>query len=217
MMSLITLPPGPMTSLMRETGMRMVVIFGASGDLTRRKIIPALGDLSRDGEQIRLIGAGRSDLSDEEQAYFERCYAAYREGAGWVALSRLVDGPANPLLGSTNGRITAAVWEHPLFQAARDLESRAGIADGSLERSPEHDPSHEPLDDAWLRLPAAAREKGVSPTGLHHAIERGEVLARPARRGGSWLLVSRNSLTRWRPNPRRQAASRGRIARGTAR
>jgi glucose-6-phosphate 1-dehydrogenase len=43
-----------------------LVIFGASGDLTRRKILPALGDLSRDGEHIRLVGAGRSDLSQEE-------------------------------------------------------------------------------------------------------------------------------------------------------
>jgi glucose-6-phosphate 1-dehydrogenase len=41
-----------------------LVIFGASGDLTRRKILPALRSLAGDGN-IRLIGAGRSELSQE--------------------------------------------------------------------------------------------------------------------------------------------------------
>jgi glucose-6-phosphate 1-dehydrogenase len=41
-----------------------VVIFGASGDLTRRKILPALRGISSGG-QIRLVGAGRTGLSQE--------------------------------------------------------------------------------------------------------------------------------------------------------
>ena len=46
-----------------------VVIFGASGDLTRRKLIPALYDLTREGllpEGIAVLGAARSPKSDEE-------------------------------------------------------------------------------------------------------------------------------------------------------
>jgi glucose-6-phosphate 1-dehydrogenase len=39
-----------------------VVVFGASGDLASRKIIPALGRLASRW-QVRLIGAGRSDLT----------------------------------------------------------------------------------------------------------------------------------------------------------
>lgn len=45
-----------------------IVIFGASGDLTRRKLIPSLYDLHRKGrlpENWRIIGVARSDYSDE--------------------------------------------------------------------------------------------------------------------------------------------------------
>ena len=41
-----------------------IVIFGASGDLARRKVLPALGALGGDG-RLRVLGAGRSDLSRE--------------------------------------------------------------------------------------------------------------------------------------------------------
>jgi glucose-6-phosphate 1-dehydrogenase len=41
-----------------------IVIFGASGDLARRKVLPALGALGGDGH-LRVLGAGRSDLGTE--------------------------------------------------------------------------------------------------------------------------------------------------------
>ena len=41
-----------------------LVVFGASGDLTRRKILPSLGRLvSREGRSVRVIGAGRTPKS----------------------------------------------------------------------------------------------------------------------------------------------------------
>lgn len=41
-----------------------LVIFGASGDLTHRKILPSLGRLvAREGQAVRVIGAGRSQKS----------------------------------------------------------------------------------------------------------------------------------------------------------
>lgn len=46
-----------------------VVIFGASGDLTRRKLVPALHSLSCEGllpEGTRVLGIARSSLSDTE-------------------------------------------------------------------------------------------------------------------------------------------------------
>ena len=44
-----------------------LVIFGASGDLTHRKILPSLGHLvSRDGQSVRVIGAGRSHKATAE-------------------------------------------------------------------------------------------------------------------------------------------------------
>lgn len=43
-----------------------LVIFGASGDLTRRKILPALGRLQSSGQRLCVIGVGRSNLSTDE-------------------------------------------------------------------------------------------------------------------------------------------------------
>jgi len=41
-----------------------LVIFGASGDLTQRKILPSLGRLvAREGQAVRVVGAGRSPKS----------------------------------------------------------------------------------------------------------------------------------------------------------
>ncbi|MCU1265737.1 MAG: glucose-6-phosphate 1-dehydrogenase [Acidobacteria bacterium] len=46
----------------------VIVIFGASGDLTRRKLMPALFHLVREGAMtgFQILGIGRDKLSDEE-------------------------------------------------------------------------------------------------------------------------------------------------------
>ena len=46
----------------------VVVIFGATGDLTKRKLMPALCRLTDQGclESVRILGVGRSPMSDEE-------------------------------------------------------------------------------------------------------------------------------------------------------
>src|SRR3954454_11981410 len=45
-----------------------LVIFGASGDLTRRKLVPGLANLARHKrlpEEFAVVGVGRSDFDDE--------------------------------------------------------------------------------------------------------------------------------------------------------
>lgn len=160
-----------------------------------------------DGKVLDLSG-----LNEEEQGYFERCYRAYRDGGDWHTLGRLVTGSENPLLQPTGGYITRAVAQTALYQAVRDLKDRAGINSDDLEPEPGDRPELDPLDDTWLPAPAAAKEKGVSVVGLHKAIKRGDLVAAPAKPGGSWLVVSRNSLTHWSPNRRRQAGGRKRPA-----
>src|SRR6185503_15251014 len=46
----------------------VVVIFGSTGDLTKRKLMPALFDLCRLGclEQVRILGIGRHAMSEDE-------------------------------------------------------------------------------------------------------------------------------------------------------
>src|SRR5215217_3975199 len=50
-------------------GATTIVIFGASGDLTRRKLLPALYSLSR-GQRLparfALVGVARTGMSDEQ-------------------------------------------------------------------------------------------------------------------------------------------------------
>ncbi|MGH9104122.1 MAG: glucose-6-phosphate dehydrogenase [Acidimicrobiales bacterium] len=65
-----------------------LVIFGASGDLTGRKILPALARLSQRGAldpAVNLVGVARTELSDDE---FREMVtgAARRAGPQWEAL-----------------------------------------------------------------------------------------------------------------------------------
>ena len=53
----------------------IIIIFGASGDLTRRKLIPSLYNLGNDNllpADFLLIGCGRKNLSDDEFREFAR-------------------------------------------------------------------------------------------------------------------------------------------------
>jgi len=54
---------------MKKSANQVLVIFGASGDLTKRKLIPALYDLYLQDllpEQFAVLGASRTKLSDED-------------------------------------------------------------------------------------------------------------------------------------------------------
>jgi glucose-6-phosphate 1-dehydrogenase len=56
-------------SLLPQAGSALLVIFGASGDLTRRKLIPALYDLACIGcvpRKFEVLGVGRTPMTTEE-------------------------------------------------------------------------------------------------------------------------------------------------------
>jgi len=167
-----------------------------------------------DAVTYRTVGGDVLDLTglDEAEAgYLATCRAAMEDGMDWTAFSRLVDGGASPLLGPTGGVITRAVYDHPLFRAVRDMEDRLGVAQGKLRASPETDYTSDPFAaDEWISTSEAVTRKGVSLVGLHKAITRGDVIAHPAREGGTWLLVSANSLAAWQPSRGHQAAGRRR-------
>src|SRR5579871_3327946 len=59
-----------------------VVIFGASGDLAKRKLIPALYELARQkmlSDKFVLVGYSRSEMSDEQ--YRQECREAVQKFA----------------------------------------------------------------------------------------------------------------------------------------
>src|SRR5205085_2862565 len=66
----------------------ILVIFGASGDLAKRKLIPAINELAREKllpEKFALVGYSRSPMTDDE--YRKDC----REAVQQFARSKPVD------------------------------------------------------------------------------------------------------------------------------
>ncbi len=105
-----------------------------------------------DGQVIDL-----TPLDEVEQAFLARCVAAYRADVDWLALGALADGQENPLVRATDGWITRAVWEHPLYQAVRDLEYRLAIKQGEMAAGPNDDASRDPFASAVEPASATAR------------------------------------------------------------
>lgn len=148
-----------------------------------------------DGRVLDLAG-----LRPREAAFLAECRAALARGMDWTAFAQLLDGPTNPLLRATGGVVTAEVYAHPLFVAGRDMEDRLGISQGKLRARPGAPAlGLDPCADEWLGATEAAARKGVSLSGLHKAVDRGDVIARPAKEGGTWIAVSGNSLEAWQP------------------
>jgi hypothetical protein len=151
-----------------------------------------------------------TNLTDEERAYFDRSYEAYEAGITWDRFNDLVAGLSNPLVRAAGGRVTRAVWDHPLYQALRDLDDRLGIRHGEVAPSDGDDVDSDPLADEFVAVSEAAGRKEVTVKAVHKAIERGAIVAARAGDGTRRLDVSANSLARWTPDPARQRA--GRIA-----
>ena len=148
----------------------------------------------------------------DEQAYLEQCAAAYGIGLPWRVFTLMVEGLQSPLVQVAGGRVTREVWNNPVFQAARDMEDRLGIAQGHVAPDPGDDVSRDAFADEWIPATEAANRASVSLTALHKAIGRRALIARPTKPGGKWLLVSGNSLARWMPMAIRQAAGRKRAS-----
>ncbi len=68
-----------MATVDRVTAPHVVVLFGATGDLARRKLLPGLLRLTQSGllSQARIVGTGLDDLTTEE--FIERAHTACSE------------------------------------------------------------------------------------------------------------------------------------------
>src|SRR3954451_14120958 len=67
----------------------VLVIFGASGDLTARKLVPALERLAAYGalpDEVALVGVARTPMTDEEFRGYCRGIAAGHENPRWGVL-----------------------------------------------------------------------------------------------------------------------------------
>jgi hypothetical protein len=147
-----------------------------------------------------------SELPEREREFFEQCVGEYLAGIEEDRFATLITGTANPL-SQSGGGITRRAAATPLFQALRDMQDRLGIAQGRVAPEPGDLVDLDPLEDTLLTVAEAAERAGATVSGLHQAIRRKEVIAHPAKPGGSWLRVSGRSLERWHPHPVRQAAA----------
>ncbi|HEX5609010.1 MAG TPA: glucose-6-phosphate dehydrogenase [Solirubrobacterales bacterium] len=93
---------------------QVVVLFGATGDLARRKLLPGIFHLARVGlmpERFRIIGAARGELGDEE---FRRLAAEAIESSGRrspdpAQLERFLDSLEFVSVGDGFGQLAEAV------------------------------------------------------------------------------------------------------------
>jgi glucose-6-phosphate 1-dehydrogenase len=79
-------------ALGQRAGACVVVIFGASGDLTKRKLLPALYNLAKDGllpKEFALVGSARSPISHED--YKKKVAQDLRDFATTAVDPKLVD------------------------------------------------------------------------------------------------------------------------------
>jgi glucose-6-phosphate 1-dehydrogenase len=105
-----------------------VVIFGASGDLAKRKLLPALFSLYRRNlfhERSRIIGAGRAEMSDESFRAYVR--EALGKGADQGKLSEFIE-----KIHYVSGDYSGPRLYSSLKDKIKDLECRDCTATGGV-------------------------------------------------------------------------------------
>jgi len=109
------------TAMTGRTPPSALVIFGASGDLTARKLLPALGRLAADAAlapEVTLVGVARTALTDEE--FRARCRQTI--DASGPAVDELIAG-ARYVSGGYDDPATYLALE----QLVRELDEQRGI------------------------------------------------------------------------------------------
>jgi glucose-6-phosphate 1-dehydrogenase len=113
----------------------VIVIFGASGDLTHRKLIPSLYDLFRQGVLPRgtqIVGVSRTPMSDD--AFRDKLLPSVQKfSAGYDAE---VWRRFAPSVFYQPGDAAQLTPDGPIAERVYDLAKRAGIQKGSAGSSP---------------------------------------------------------------------------------
>ena len=98
--------------------MTAVILFGATGDLSRRMLLPSLYGLSVDGllaPSVRIVGTARSALDDASGVYgicgIMECLSADIRGLGWSTLPSVIS-----MVGACGFRL---LWIFTLYQLPR--------------------------------------------------------------------------------------------------
>ena len=171
----VLMPDAPSATPLKKAGPCVMVILGAGGDLTARKLIPALFHLSKDGlldERFAIIGMARHSLTD----------ASFRQAMhDAVAASDEVEG------------FTEEAWAsfaRRLCYVEGDLGD-AGAYTRLREKLEAHEPAM-PADD-WGRLFYLALPPAVYRGALEHLAESGLLprIPDPARRPWCRVIIEK--------------------------
>jgi glucose-6-phosphate 1-dehydrogenase len=119
----MTSEPGRTSEPERRAPACVLVIFGASGDLTARKLLPALERLAGEGvlsPETALVGVARTVMADEEFAEYCRAAVTGDGSARWKDLT-------------TTARYVSGGYDDPdtfrrLAEVLADCDRRAGTA-----------------------------------------------------------------------------------------
>ena len=140
---------------MRRPGDHVIVMFGATGDLARRKLLPGLFHLAAAGlmpDRYQIIGSSRKDLTEEQ--FRDLAGQAITEfgtgkpaGEAWQAFQRSLSfasaepgrtdslvaaiGRAEREIGGTPARLFHLAVPPPAFEPTVTLLGAAGLAPGS--------------------------------------------------------------------------------------
>ena len=111
---------------MNTTPASTLVVFGASGDLTGRKLIPALFHLAkqqRSPDQLRIVGFAATDFSDQE--FRNHLHKAVRAHAGFEFLPEEWEAFANTI------RYVTGRYDDPAAYTRLDVLIRQDETDGA--------------------------------------------------------------------------------------
>lgn len=157
MSDVTTTADGGRTGSARATGRTppgVLVIFGASGDLAKRKLLPALGRLAAEdalAPEVTLVGVARTPLTDEE--FRARCRGAmasagpgadhliagaryvaggYDDAATYTALEQLIR-KLDERSGAAGNRVFYLATPPQLFGSIAERLGAAGLANSRID------------------------------------------------------------------------------------
>jgi glucose-6-phosphate 1-dehydrogenase len=112
-----------------------IVIFGSSGDLTRRLLMPALYNLAKAGrlsDKFALIGIDRSDRSHEEfRAYFAEGVRSFVSDTATGAITEPFDAHAWDFLAARMSRLKGDVTDPQLYERLKEALKTAEAEHGT--------------------------------------------------------------------------------------
>ncbi|MBN2494921.1 MAG: helix-turn-helix domain-containing protein [Deltaproteobacteria bacterium] len=135
------------------------------------------------------------DLEPREKEFLDTLAEIARRGISYFEIYRTAIGPGSIALRGRN-HVNRSVLRSPLYLAARDIATRAGIDQG-LILAPEHEEerARAPKDFSMMSVVQAADLIGISRAAVYKAIEKGRLRCHKI---GNVTVVERASAIEYR-------------------